>query len=291
MYLASLPLPGQTLGDGRLETNMGGKGANQAIASHRAGANTCFISCVGNDNTGAQILHELMAMGLDTSPMKTVENTATGTACIFVDASGENCIGLTPGANAALSPELVEEYSREITNAAVVLMQLEIPIASVLAAAKHAASGNACLILNPAPAKPLGSEIYGYIDLITPNRGELAVLTGMQVATEEDLLSACRVLLQKGVAMVLVTLGREGAVLVDRDGHQYFSAYSVVAADTTAAGDCFNGYLAAAIAESGMANSGTAIRRAMAAAAISVTRKGAIPSIPSKTEVDAFLRR
>jgi len=296
MYLPSLPTPGETVAGGKLNCVIGGKGANQAVAGHRTGLETSFISCIGDDDIGRGILSEFERFGLNTRHIVTVPDTPTGTACIFVDEDGENCIGLTAGANRCLSADVVASSHDAIVHARVLLMQLEVPLTSVIAAAKIASAAQTQVILNPAPARELPDEIYPCIDILTPNRGELGILSGMSVATEQEVTSAARSLLSKGVACVLVTLGKEGVLLVDAERSQSFRAYAVNAADTTAAGDVFSGALAAKLVDAIASDKhvhdlldNPTIQYAMAAAAISVTREGAIPSIPQQRDVESFL--
>nr|WP_269783265.1 ribokinase [Marinibactrum halimedae] len=289
MYLPHLPTPGETVGEGRLKTNLGGKGANQAVACHRAGANTTFISCIGDDATGTTVREEFEAIGLNTSAVATLSNTTTGTACIFIDESAENCIGLTAGANGELTPELVNQHRDTISAADVLLVQLETPIESVLAAAKIAHEAKTKVILNPAPARSLPDELFQYVDVLTPNEGELAQLSGMPTDTEDELNAAAEALIHKGVTNLIVTLGKNGAALFQDQWavlKQTFAPFVVDAKDTTAAGDTFSGNLAAVIAQTG--DYTQAIETAMAAAALSVTREGAIPSIPTREETTEF---
>ncbi len=296
MYLQRLPGAGETIGDGRLKTAIGGKGANQAVASHLAGAACCFISCVGDDAAGQTIRGALDELALPTQTLVEVADTATGTACIFIDDAGENCIGITPGANAELTPALVAAHGSDIQEAAVMLVQLEVPMASVVAAAEVAQASGTRVILNPAPAQVLPQALLAQVDVLTPNRGELAVLSGENTDTEEGLERGLNKLLNAGVGMVIVTLGREGALLAYRQEDavlcvERYAAIPVKAVDTTAAGDVFNGYLAAALAEVETSELAVealsrAIRQAMLAAAISVTREGAMPSIPHRQELD-----
>lgn len=289
MYLPHIPAQGETVGGGRLQTNLGGKGANQAVACYLADAHMSFISCIGDDDTSVTVLRQLEAMGIDLSAVTQVGKASTGTACIFIGADAENCIGLTPGANAALSPQIVDKHSKAIADADVLLLQLETPIDTVQHAAKLAQENHTRVILNPAPAMSLPAEIYAYIDIMTPNRGELALLTGMPVDDYEQVRAAAHSLLAKGLDSVIVTLGNEGALWVTKDHIEMFPPYRVQPLDTTAAGDTFNGYLAAAVARNG--DLAGAITMATAAAALSVTREGAIPSIPKKQEVEALINQ
>lgn len=286
MYLPHLPMPGETVGMGKMQTNLGGKGANQAVACLKAGANPSFISCIGKDSTGEQVLELFKELKLSTGAIQQVDDS-TGTACIFIDETGENCIGLTPGANKWLTPDVVEHFRKDITSANVLLMQLETPPPSVLLAAQIAKENDTKVILNPAPVTRLNDDIYPLIDVITPNRGELAQLSGVATDSDAGLVKACQTLINKGVKAVVVTLGRDGAFLYTPQTLRYFQAFAVKAVDTTAAGDIFNGYLTAALAESW--DFDQAVPQACAAAALSVTQKGAIPSIPDVSAVTEFM--
>lgn len=297
MYLPTLPTPGDTIGGGRLETAIGGKGANQAVASHLAGADTRFISCVGDDASAATILTAFGQLGLPTTSVTQLAHVRTGTACIFIDAAGENSIGITPGANAHLDTKFVASCSALIKSADVLLMQLEVPVASVVAAARLASQVGTPVVLNPAPAQTLPDELYPLIDIITPNRGELAALAGVNTDSPRGLEDACSVMLDKGVTAVVVTLGCAGVLLAQRAVQEVafrsFEAFDVNAVDTTAAGDVFNGYFVAGLDLPSLDLQGTAldavVQTAMAAAALAITREGAIPSIPNASAVADFL--
>lgn len=289
MYLSHLPAPGETVGEGRLKTHLGGKGANQAVASWKAHPNTAFISSVGDDATGDTIVAQLQALGLDTSYIHRIANTPTGTACIFIDAQAENCIGLTAGANDALSKDHVEQHANLIDNAKVLLLQLETPLATVEHAARKAKQAQTRVVLNPAPAKALPDSILVNCSVLTPNQGELALLSGVNIHSDEDIVRAAQHLLAKGVEDVVVTLGERGCLWINTKRHQHFAAFNVEALDTTAAGDTFSGFLAAQLAQAHTMEQ--AIPVAMAAAALSVTREGAIPSIPSHADVTAFMQQ
>jgi len=296
MYLPSLPKPGDTVGAGRLQTAIGGKGANQAVACYLAGAPCQFVSCIGDDASASTIVQTFDELGLNTESVFNIADCATGTACIFIDTAGENCIGLTAGANAHLDTVVVNDSRQMIQEASVLLMQLETPLDSVLLAATLANQSGTQVILNPAPACPLPAALYPLVNILTPNRGELALLSGVDTSSQQGLEKACTVMLAKGVERLLVTLGSDGVMLASEAGITSYSAFNVEAVDTTAAGDVFNGYFAAQLSNI-EANGGEtvneeqwqeAIEQAMAAAAIAVTQEGAIPSIPSKQAVADF---
>lgn len=285
MYLSHLPVPGETVGNGRMQTNIGGKGANQAVACLRAGGEVNFISRVGDDSTGQTILRDLNRMGLNTDSILAVEDQTTGTACIFIDESGENCIGLTAGANGTLDSSALQPHKAMIESCGLLLMQLETPMDALCEAAQIAREKDIPVILNPAPAAELPDTLYPNLSLLTPNEGELQELTGIQTDSREGQIEAAQSLINKGVNQVLVTLGSDGALLVSDKGVEHFEAKRVDALDTTAAGDTFNGYLAAGLWSGKDLSS--SIKTAIAASAITVTRAGAIPSIPHAAEIKA----
>ena len=289
MHLPKLPAPGETVGGGRLHSCLGGKGANQAVACHRAGVPTQFVSCVGSDTIAPQALEALLNTGLAVDHVTQIPDSQTGTACIFVDQQGENCIGLTAGANGLVGADQINQVNGLLTDAAVLLLQLEVPIAAVEESAKMAKEQGIKVILNPAPASAeLPEALWSYVDVLTPNRGELSLLSGLPTDTDDQLLTAAKHMLQLGVSALVITLGEQGALLVGGDGDEstQFPSHSVEVVDTTAAGDTFNGYLAAFLAL--VWNFERAIPRAIEAAALSVTSAGAIPSIPSVDEVNNF---
>lgn len=291
MNLPRLPLPGETVAGGSLSSCLGGKGANQAVACYRAGADTLFISCIGDDSISKTVLAELAKTGLAIDAVVSIADCATGTACIFVDNQAENCIGLTAGANDRLTAELVLQYRPSIEHASILLLQLENPLGTVASAAQLASSLGTKVVLNPAPARELPDALFAHISLLTPNRGELAQLTGVDTDSDDGIRAAAKQLLAKGVDSLVVTLGKEGAMVfeADPDGArcQRFPAYVVDAVDTTAAGDTFNGYLVAALAQHWDISG--AMATAMAAAALSVQTPGAIPSIPEQAQLAAFV--
>lgn len=295
MYLPHLPSPGETVGGGRLKGNLGGKGANQAVACHLAGASVNFVSALGGDTTAETIMTQFDEIGLDNTHLVQIKDCDTGTACIFIDKSAENCIGLTAGANNRLTPELVNSYCDLISSAKVVLLQLEIPLKTVIKVAKIAHEAGALVILNPAPAKELPDELLKIVDVLTPNIGEAEQLakssatsnSEVQVPQTNKLNAIANSLLKKGVRHVIVTQGKEGASLFEPDkSPQHFHAPKVNAIDTTGAGDVFNGVLCAGLAQE--LSIEKAIEKAIIGAAISVSREGAIPSVPTEEEISTF---
>ena len=287
LNLAHFPRPGETVIGKQYQIAFGGKGANQAVAAGRAGADIAFIACVGADDIGERIRQQLQQDRIDTAPVETVADESTGVAMIFVNGEGENNIGIYSGANAALTPARVAQHQQVIADADALLMQLESPLESVLAAAKIARAQQTQVILNPAPATALSDELLALIDIITPNETEAEILTGIAVKSDEDAARAAAALHAKGIATVLITLGRRGVWLSEQGNGVRIPGFSVQAIDTIAAGDTFNGAFITARLE-GVAMH-DAVRFAHAAAAIAVTRKGAQPSVPWRKEIDEFL--
>lgn len=289
LNLAHFPRPGETVIGKQYQVAFGGKGANQAVAAGRSGADIAFIACVGEDDIGERIRQQLVDDRIDVSPVEAVAGDSTGVALIFVNGEGENTIGIHAGANAALTPERVEQHQQVIADAAALLMQLESPLESVLAAAKIAHQHQTTVVLNPAPARDLPDELLSLIDIITPNETEAEKLTGIRVENDDDAAKAARVLHEKGIGIVMITLGSRG-VWVSHDGQgRRVPGFKVQAVDTIAAGDTFNGAFVTALLEGTALDE--AIRFAHAAAAIAVTRKGAQPSVPWREEIDEFLRQ
>lgn len=289
LNLSTFPRPGETVIGKQYQVAFGGKGANQAVAAGRSGANISFIACVGEDDIGQRIRQQLAEDNIDVTQVKAVAGESTGVALIFVNSEGENSIGIHAGANASLTPARVKEHQQTIADADALLMQLESPLDSVLAAAKIAHQHQTKVILNPAPATKLSDELLSLIDMITPNETEAEILTGVHIASDEDAARAAAVLHNKGIASVLITLGSRGVWLSEEGRSQRIAGFKVEAVDTIAAGDTFNGALITALLE-GVAMP-QAVRFAHAAAAIAVTRPGAQPSVPWREETDSFLRR
>lgn len=274
-----IPSPGETVLGKEFFTVQGGKGANQAVAASRAGGDVVFMACVGNDDFGHQAVEAYKKEGIDTSFIKKTDKAATGVALINVASSGENSISVAPGANSFLLPEDIEEMINVIAEASVVLMQLEIPLETIEKVAEIALKHNVPVILNPAPARKLSSELLKKISILTPNEQEAQLLGDTDRPPKEI---AAR-LTSFGLKTVIITLGKEGAIYSDDEGNiTSVPGIKVEPIDTTAAGDTFNGYLACNIAR------GTSLKDAIAlankAAAISVTRPGAQPSIPYESE-------
>ena len=267
-----LPAPGETVLGRDYAEHAGGKGLNQAVAAARAGADTAFITCLGNDHAG-DTLHSLMVAEGVASYITDVD-VPTGRALINVDETAENSIVVIPGANARLGIAVVDAHRDLLARASVVLCQLEIPLDSVEAALAIARTGGARTILNPAPAAELPRSLVQLCDVITPNQHELASLGGTSA------------LLDAGVSTVIVTLGARGMKVVTRDGELEIPPFVVRAVDTTGAGDAACGALAAALGQG--CDIAVAARRASAAGALAATRHGAVPSLPTRAEIDAL---
>jgi len=291
LNLEAFPAPGETLTGHSYQIAFGGKGANQAVAAGRSGADISFIACVGDDDTGQRVCQQLASDNIDISPIATVKDAATGVALIFVNGAGENEIGIFAGANAQVTPQRIADKASLIADASALLMQLESPLESVFAAAKIAHQHQTKVVLNPAPACPLSDELLSLLYMITPNETEAEKLTGIRVENDEDAAKASAVLHDKGIEIVIITLGSRGVWLSEKgkNNGQRVPGFKVHAIDTIAAGDTFNGALVTALLENKpMAE---AIRFAHAAAAIAVTRKGAQPSVPWRHEIDDFLQQ
>jgi len=285
--LSRLPKPGETIGGGAFSTAAGGKGANQAVAAARAGAEVGLVARVGDDSFGEQAITGFVGDGIDVGHVTRDPAAPSGVALIFVDEKGENSIAVAPGANAGLTPNDVEAAEELITGADVVVMQLETPLETVERAATLAREHGARVILNPAPAQPLSDEILGNVSILTPNESEAELLTGIQVEGDAGAEEAARALVARGVETVILTLGSRGAFVFESESGELVPGFEVDAVDTTAAGDVFNGSLAVGLAE-GMPLA-RAVGFANAAAALSVTKLGAQPSAPTRAEIDTFL--
>lgn len=291
-----LPQPGETLLGNAFTMVLGGKGANQAVAAARAGSDVSLIGSVGDDVFSAMVLATLAEESVDTKHVLRSPGP-TGVAHIRVDASAENDIVMIPLANALLSPDHVQECLDGTEDLAdVALIQLEIPHEAALAAARLCQSRGITVVLDPAPAPktPLDEQLWGYVDIVTPNETEARLITGITVVDYQSAAAAGRWFTDRGVGRALVTLAGAGAVVVERAPANDVSVsiqepFNVTAVDTTAAGDAFAGVLGSAIAE-GLSWEDS-LRRAMAGGALAVTVAGASPSLPQRAAVDGFLAR
>ncbi|WP_392566828.1 ribokinase [Utexia brackfieldae] len=287
LTVKQFPKPGETLTGSNYQIAFGGKGANQAVAAGRGGANIQLIAAVGEDEGGRQIRQQLQKDQIQTASVSTITQEKTGIALIFVNAQGENEIVVYPGANAAVTPPYLVHYAQDIAAANAILIQLEIPLPTIEAAVKLAKAHHTQVIVNPAPATQLSDKILKHIDIITPNETEAESLTGIKVSNLTDADSAAQALHQKGIPTVIITLGHQGAWVSVAGKGRLIAGFQVNAIDTIAAGDTFNGLLVTALlAEKSLDE---AVTYAHAGAAIAVTRSGAQPSIPWRDEIDAFL--
>lgn len=278
----NLPLPGQTVLGEDFETFGGGKGANQAVAARRAGANVRFFAAVGNDGFGKNAIDTFNAEGIETSLIQVLDGVPSGVAMIYVSDLGENSIAVAPGANGHLSPEAIHRQKNLFADTSVLLLQLETPLETVTAAIELAFLEGTPCILNPAPAATIPDEVLAKLFCITPNETEAKLLTGISVIDEQSAQLAADVLLQRGVKNVVITMGENGALLRNADETYHQKAEPVTVVDTTAAGDTFNGVLAAMVGEG--LSLPEAVRLAVAAATLSVQTAGAIASIPRRKD-------
>ena len=281
-----VPRPGETVLGGVFFTAQGGKGANQAVAAARLGGEVNFVAKVGCDAFGEASVEAYKREGIDTSKVLRSESTASGVALIMVDGKGENSIAVASGANAELSVADVATAEDRIKEAGIVLMQLETPVETIAYVASTAHAAGVKAVLNPAPAQPLPSSLYKDLYMITPNETEAEILTGVVVNDMESAAVAADVLAERGVEVVIITLGSKGAFVREKNNRYLVPSHKVEAVDTTAAGDTFNGALCVALAE-GM-QLVDAVAFANKAAAIGVTRMGAQTSIPTRREVDEW---
>jgi len=277
------PQPGETVLATRHYTDGGGKGANQAVAAARLGGSVFMIGRVGNDEHGVALVDDLASEGIDTTGIGIDEKSPTGIAVITVDDNAENTIVVSPGANMSLTPHHVAAHRDLIAGAKVMLAQLEVPVETVTAAAE-AAAGLVCL--NPAPAQPLPGELLNRVDVLVPNRSELAHLTGIPLPqTVGEVKRAVSHLHFTGA--VVVTLGADGALVLDGDTVLHVEAPHIDAVDPTGAGDAFCGALAHSLSQGRTILE--AARWAVVAGAVAATRTGAQASMPTPADIEALI--
>jgi ribokinase len=282
-----IPHAGETVIGGDFRTVPGGKGANQAVAARRLGAQVRMLGRVGMDPFGSQLLDNLSRAGVDTISIGRDPQAASGIALIMVDDAGQNSILVAPGANMLLASADMDAAEEVIASAQVMLLQLEIPLETVVRAVQIGHAHGVKVVLNPAPAQPLPPELTRLVDVLVPNEFEAALLTGLPVDSDEQIRVAAGALRATGAVNVIITLGGRGALLATAEGFQHFPAFPVKPVDTTAAGDAFVGCLGAALAEGCTLEE--AMRWGSAAGALSTTKKGAQPSLPQRKEVEKLL--
>jgi len=289
------PQPGETISGDDLHIIPGGKGANQAVAAARQGARVAMLGRVGKDSFGPFLLNNLTSDSVDITNVHS-DDPATGTAIIVVDASGQNSIVLSAGANGKVTPKDIDALNIE---SKILLLQLEIPLETVIHAAKWGKQKGMIVILNPAPGRELPDELIANVDYILPNETELSLLTGVPVTDISSTEEAAQILLARGAKNVIVTLGSKGALLVSNDQTTQVNAYKVNVVDTTAAGDAFIGGFAFKILESDSKLSDMmqqaaslqikTVKYANACGALAATKFGAQPSLPTREDVETFI--
>lgn len=283
MRTPRVPVGGETLHGHEFSTLPGGKGANQAVACARLGGRVRMIGQVGCDGFGTTLRDGLAADGIDVGGVRQSTAVGTGVAMILVEDIGQNRIVLAAGANGALTAADIDAQAATIEGAAMLVLQLEVPMAAVTRAVEIAHAAGVPVLLNPGPAMPLPDTLWAQVDMLVPNESEAALLSGVEVVDVASAYAAARVLRQRGVACVLITLGANGAIAVDDGGERHLPAQVVKAVDTTAAGDTFIGGLAVGLIEGRSLDE--AIVLGQRASALCVTRHGAQPSIPYRREI------
>lgn len=287
--LKQRPKPGETVLGSHFFMNAGGKGANQAVAARKLGASVAMVGKLGADLFADQLLESLGQVGVDCSAVEKVEGQETGVAFVMLDAEGENSIVVAPGANNQLSPDDVRRQERLIQQAKLLMVQLEIPLETVMEAITIAHRHNVPVLLDPAPAQHLSAELLSMVDYIVPNETEIAQLTGINVRDPVTAKLAAVELLRNGVTTVFAKLGENGLVVVNANSTHIVEPYKVKAVDSTAAGDAFAGAVGAALV--GGKDIWTAAKFASAIGALTVTRKGAQASMPELEEAEQFIKQ
>ena len=278
-----LPAPGETILGGEFFMNQGGKGANQAVAIKRLGGNLIFMAKLGNDVLGRQSVGYFKKEGIDTRYIALDEDSASGVALISVDDHAENSIVVASGANMLLNEQDVDKMLEEMCEGDILLMQLEFPLQTVEYAARKAFGKGVKVVLNPAPARSLPKELFRHLYMVTPNRIEAEMLTGIKIANDADVEKVAEEICAMGVKNVIITLGSKGCLIREEGVSYRIDAFKVEPVDTTAAGDTFNGALCVGLSE-GMDLKQAAVM-ASKASSIAVTRMGAQSSIPYREEL------
>ncbi|WP_339720996.1 ribokinase [uncultured Paraglaciecola sp.] len=287
-YLTDFPLKNQTVMAKKSTLSIGGKGVNQAIAAAKDGANVSFIGCIGDDLFASDALNYLRSHQINTDNIRSIENESTGTASILVTDQRENIIAVAPGANSQLTIEDVYKAEALISQADVVIVQLEIPADVVKATLELSRKYHVLSVLNPAPAADYAKSLYSLADIVTPNETEAAELTGIDVKGNDGVVEAANIMLSEGVKQVVITLGEKGSYIASNNTLQFIPPFIVEALDPTGAGDVFNGVLATAIARK--LSFTEAVLRASAAAALSVIKPLAQDAAPDHQQINQFLQ-
>jgi len=284
-----IPVTGETILGGDFIMAPGGKGANQAVAAAKLGAKVFFIAKIGDDIFGSQSLNNFEKEGVNTKYVLQTKDAPSGVALIMVDDEGNNVIVVAPGANNKLTSEDVKEAESDIALSGALVAQLEVPIETIEFAAGLANKANVPFILDPAPAQKLSEQLLKMVDVLTPNETETQILTGIEVKDPDSANAAAQKLLECGVKNVILTMGATGYLTASNEGTEFVEARKVTAVDSTAAGDAFTGSLAVGLAQ-GQSLSEAALF-ANNVAAVSVTKMGAQPSMPTVQEVEAFINK
>lgn len=284
-----LPEKGETVLGELINSGPGGKGANQAVAAVRAGAEVCFITSVGMDDNGKEAIETLHKQGVEVRLIKKDKDLPTGTATIIVNPQGENCIVVVPGANSNLTAQDIIQFEHEFSYFDIMLLQLECSFETVLAAASLAQNNGTKVMLNPAPVQNFSIELLEHINIITPNRVEAELITGMKIDGESSMRKVSSFFHEHGVDSVLITLGSEGVFISSNGFQKLISAHEVDVVDSTGAGDVLNGVFAATLNNNFSRLTESAIF-ASQAATLSVQKVGSQSSIPHLNEIHAFIK-
>lgn len=289
-HVNRFPQPGETIAAQSKSSAPGGKGANQAVAAARSGAQTAFVGAVGSDNEGQYMLEALKENDIDTSHINIDKYHGTGSAAITLDANGQNDIMVYGGANQAMQPGEFGDLSELLAHTDFLIAQFETPQAVALDLFKQAKEQGVTTVLNPAPAHEIMPELLQYTDVIAPNETECALLTGIELTDEDSMLKSADYFRERGVKHLLITLGDRGVFYSTPDDHGLVPAFKVKAVDTTAAGDTFIGALCSQL-EKNLANVEDSLRYAQRASSLTVQRMGAMSSIPTGEDVKAALEQ